>query len=224
LLFAYPQSAQFGRVIPKSKIYEYADAKTALKDKFVSEVDQIVWAYKLAPETINLSAAKHVNEIQVFNVRLREQRVSEDVLRAMDRAIPFPLLFELAHQTKRLTVAAFKRPNEADKSKWVASDYFWSEWEAEDAERTALPVSLDLAGLYDKLITALMPIAPTEEEDIQARVDRFGAIRAKEHEVAKIQANLAREKQFNRKVEINKALRTAKQELAKLRAADSHFE
>lgn len=224
MLFAYPRSAQFGRVIPKSKIYEHADAKTALKDKFVSEVDQIVWAYKLAPETINLSAAKHVNEIQVFNVRLREQRVSEDVLRAMDRAIPFPLIFELAHQAKRRTVAAFKRPNEADKSKWVVSDYFWSNWVAEDAERTALPVSLDLAGLYDKLITALMPVAPKEEEDIQARVDRVEAIRAKEHEVAKIQAKLAKEKQFNRKVEINKALRTAKHELTQLKAADSHFE
>jgi hypothetical protein len=54
VLFAYPKSAQFGRVIPKSKIYEHAGANTALKDLFVAQVDQIVWKYKLAPETTNL--------------------------------------------------------------------------------------------------------------------------------------------------------------------------
>jgi len=224
LLFAYPKSARFGRVVPKSKIYEHADAKAALKDRFVAEVDQINWAYKLAPETLRLDAAKHVTEIQVFVIRLRDGRISEDVLRAIDRAIPFPLIFELTHNDKRRTVAAFKRPNEADKSKWVISDYFWSDWAGEGAERLALPVSLNLAALYDKLITALMPVSAKEDEDVQARVDRVAAVRAKEHEVAKIQAKLAKEKQFNRKVEINKALRIAKQELTQLKAADSQFE
>ena len=224
MLFAYPKSAQFGRVVPKSKIYEHADAKTALKDRFVAEVDQINWAYKLAPETLKLDAAKHVTEIQVFVIRLRDGRISEDVLRSIDRAIPFPLIFELTHTDKRRTGAAFKRRSEADKSKWVISDYFWSDWVAESAERVALPVSLNLAALYDKLITALMPVSAKENEDVQARVDRVAAVRAKEHEVAKIQAKLAKEKQFNRKVEINKALRIAKQELTQLKAADSEFE
>lgn len=224
MLFAYPKSAQFGRVVPKSKIYDHADAKTTLKDRFVAEVDQITWAYKLAPETLKLDAAKHVTEIQVFVIKLRSAQLSEDVLRAIDRAIPFPIIFELVHQARRRTVAAFKRPSEADKSKWVISDYFWSEWVAEDADRTTLPVSLNLAALYDKLITALMPVSAKPDEDIQSRVDRVEAVRAKEHEVAKIQAKLAKEKQFNRKVEINKALRIAKQELTQLKAADSHFE
>ena len=87
-----------------------------------------------------------------------------------------------------------------------------------------MPVSLNLAALYDKMITALMPVSAQPDEDIQSRVDRVEAVRAKEYEVTKIQAKLAKEKQFNRKVEINKALRTAKQELTRLKAADSHFE
>jgi hypothetical protein len=224
LLFAYPKSAQFGRVVPKSKIYDHADAKTVLKDRFVAEVDQITWAYKLAPETLKLDAAKYVTEIQVFVIKLRSVQLSEDVLRAIDRAIPFPIIFELVHQARRRTVAAFKRPSDADKSKWVISDYFWSDWAAEDAGRASLPVSLNLAALYDKLITALMPVSAQPDEGIQSRVDRVEAVRAKEHEVAKIQAKLAKEKQFNRKVEINKALRIATQELTRLKAADSHDE
>lgn len=214
MLFAYPQAAKFGRVIPKSKIYEHADARTALRERFVSEVDQITWAYKLAPETVNLGGSEAVPEIQVFQVKQRGDTLSEDVLRAMDRAIPFPILFELVSGAKRRTVAAFKRPNEGGKSKWVVSDYFWADWHQDGAEREPLPIALDLSGLYDKILTALMPVAPQQEEDIQARVDRVEAIRAKEKEVARIKTRLAKEKQFNRRVEINKTLRTAQQELA----------
>ena len=57
-LFAYPKQAEFGRVLPKNKIYEHSGANTRLKELFVEQVEQIVWRYKLAPETINL-AAKH---------------------------------------------------------------------------------------------------------------------------------------------------------------------
>ena len=219
MLFAYPQAAKFGRVIPKNKIYEHAVARAALKERFVAEVDQITWAYKLAPETVNLSGSDAVPEIQVFQVKQRGDTLSEEVLRAMDRAIPFPILFELVSGAKRRTVAAFKRPNEGGKSKWVVSDYFWSDWQEEGAERGALPVALDLPGLYDKVLTALMPVSPQQEEDIKARVDRVEAIRAKEKEVIRIKAKLAKEKQFNRRVEINKTLRTAQQELAAMQSS-----
>ena len=218
MLFAYPQAARFGRVIPKNKIYEHADARTALKERFVAEVDQITWAYKLAPETVNLGGSEAVPEIQVFQVKQRGDTLSEEVLRAMDRAIPFPILFELVSGAKRRTVAAFKRPNESGKSKWVVSDYFWAEWQEGDFERSPLPIALDLPGLYDKLLTLLMPVSCHQEEDIQARVVRFEAIQAKEKEVTRIQARLSKEKQFNRRVEINKILRAAQKELSAIKA------
>ena len=122
--FDYPKSAAFGRVLPKNKIYEHAGANTALKDLFVREVDQIVWRYKLAPETINLSATKSVAEIQVFDISLKTRQLDEAVLRAIDKAIPFPLIFELSHGDKHKAMAAYKRPSEADSAKWVISEYF----------------------------------------------------------------------------------------------------
>ena len=220
VLFDYPKSAALGRVLPKSKIYEHADANTALKELFVSDVDQIVWKYKLAPETINLSATKSVTEIQVFAISLKLATLHTDVLRAIDRAIPFPLIFELSHAGRIQTVAAYKRPSEADGAKWVVSDYFRSDWVPSDAKRTPLPVALDLGSLYDKVLTALMPVQPLVQEDIQARVARFEAIKTKEREVERIKGQLAREKQFNRRISINAVLRQAKQELEQLKAAD----
>ena len=212
--FDYPKAAAFGRVVPKSRIYEHAGVGTALRDLFVTQVDQIVWKYKLAPETTNLAATKAVSEIQVFGISLRTGKLDEEVLRAIDRAIPLPLIFELSWSGKRRAVAAFKRPSDADSTKWVVSAYFATDWAPDEAPRRPLPVALDLGGLYDALITALMPEAAAKGEqagkDIQARVARMEAIRAKTREVDRIKVRLAREKQFNKRVAINAELRAAK--------------
>jgi hypothetical protein len=215
--FDYPKAAAFGRVVPKSRIYEHAGAGTALRDLFVTQVDQIVWKYKLAPETTNLAATKAVSEIQVFGITLRTGKLDEEVLRAIDRAIPFPLIFELSCSGKRKAVAAFKRPSDADSTKWVVSGYFSTDWVPDDAPRRPLPVALNLGGLYDALITALMPVGVVEEEpaieDIQTRVARMEAIRIKMREVDRIKARLTREKQFNKRVAINAELRALRQEI-----------
>ena len=223
-LFAWPKQAVFGRVVPKNKIYEHAGANTALKDLFVREVDQIIWRYKLAPETINLSATKSVAEIQVFDILLKTGKLDEAVLRAIDKAIPFPLIFELSHDGKRRATAAYKRPSEADSVKWVISEYFATDWMAETAVRSPLPVALNLVGLYDALLSGLMPqqvqsAFGQETQDIQARVDRMEAIRAKTRDLERINARLAREKQFNKRVVINGELRAAKLELELLTGA-----
>ena len=68
ILFDYPAKATFGRILPKTKIYEYASPTSGLKELFVRQVDQIIWKYKLAPETINLPSTKTAPEIQVFHV------------------------------------------------------------------------------------------------------------------------------------------------------------
>jgi hypothetical protein len=245
-LIDWPRATAFGRVIPKAKIYEHADADTRLKDLFVREVEQIVWAHKLAPDTVNLSATKSVVEIQVFRIRLKTRAPSHDVLRAIDRAIPYPLIFELAHGGRIRLAAAYKRPSEADSRKWVVGEYFESSWFAEDAPRAPLPISLDMGALYERLVTPLVaeqtagltmpaeshrpamgeapqaPFTPAGAVDghssLQDRIDHAEAVRAKAREVDRIKARLAREKQFNKRVAINAELRAAKQALERLTA------
>jgi hypothetical protein len=219
--FDYPKSAAFGRVVPKNKIYEHASANTALKDLFVREVDQIVWRFKLAPETTNLDATKAVTEIQVFGISLKTGSLDEAVLRAIDRAIPFPLIFELTWRGKRKATAAFKRPSEADGAKWVISEYFATDWAPENAPRQPLPVALDLGALYGRMLTAMLPPPVQTDEDIQAQVSRLEAIRAKTREVERIKARLNRERQFNKRVAINAELRAAKQELDRLTVGET---
>ncbi|WP_020683179.1 DUF4391 domain-containing protein [Marinobacterium rhizophilum] len=182
-LLAWPKAAAFGRAIPKRKIYDHADAKTALKDLFVQDVDQITWAYKLAPETINIPATRSVSEIQVFQIKLKTSGLDDKVLQAIDKAIPFPLLFELSYRGQVRLAAAYKRPHETDGNRWVVGRYFESGWQPEDAQREPLPMALNLSVLYEQLLTPLVDasnsvqtVPPTLEgvQDAPANYDISG--------------------------------------------------
>ncbi|WP_416242928.1 DUF4391 domain-containing protein [Azospira sp. APE16] len=215
-LINYPKQATFGRVLPKNKIYEHSGANTRLKDLFVEQVEQIVWQYKLAPETINLPAKPGVPEVQVFRIALKTAELSADVLKCIDGAVQFPIVFELEHEGKIKVIAAHKRPSEVDASKWVVSDYFSTGWIPANSERSDMPLVLDLAGLYEALLQRLIPLAPRDQESFSALIERLEGVRAKQREIEKVRAKLAKEKQFNRKVEINATLRQLNNELEEL--------
>lgn len=213
VLFDYPKSAAFGRVLPKTKIYEHASPSAAVKNLFVRQVEQIVWQFKLAPETVNLKGTPSVPEIQIFSITLKTGELKYDVLQCIDRAIPFPTFFELRYEGKTQAVAAFKRPSDVDKSKWVVSDYFESAWLQSETPRTALPVVFDLEALYALLLAPLFPFPARPGEGLQACVERMEQIRSRQRELDKCEARLRKEKQFNRKVAINSELRQLKNEL-----------
>jgi hypothetical protein len=218
-LFDYPQKAAFGRILPKSKVYAFAKATRRLRNLFAAEVTQIVWRFKLAPETINLPAGAGVTEIQIFGVQLKPgvDEPSEDILHCIDNAIAFPIIFEItapAGTGDRIKViTAYKRPSEADSSKCVVGDYFSTDWLSTDTTRSPLPVALNLAGLYEQMLRQLMSIEARPGESLQALAERHRIMTIKQRELAKLEAQLKREKQFNRKVEINAHLRAVKTEV-----------
>ncbi len=212
----YPSQAAFGRMLPKSKIYAHSYAGTRLKTLFVQQVEQIVWQFKLAPETVNLPARPAVPEIQIFSIQLKTPELSRDVLRAIDQAVQFPIIFELAHAGRTQVVACHKRPSEADASRWVLSDYFDSGWLADNAERGAMPMALHLGGLYEQLLRALLPLPARPYETLTEHVARLDALAAKRRETDKTTARLEKERQFNRKVAINADLRRLQSELEAL--------
>ena len=216
MLFDYPKSAAFGRVLPKTKIYEHARPSTAVKNLFVRQVEQIVWQFKLSPETVNLEGAPSVPEIQVFSITLKTGDLKYDVLRCIDQTIPFPILFELWYEGNTRAIAAFKHPSDAGRAKWVVSDYFESAWQPSEAPRIALPMVIDLEALYACLLAPLMPFPARPGEDLQACVERMEQIRSRQRELGKCETRLGKEKQFNRKVTINAELRALKQEIKTL--------
>ena len=215
-LFAYPKKAALNRVLPKSKIYEYAKPTRAVQRLFVDEVEQIVWQYKLAPETINLPSRPDVPEIQIFTIVLKSAELSEVVLRTIDKAIPSPIFFEIITGDRIKSTATYKRPSEADSSKWVVDAYFETPWQKTSTPREPIPVALNLAGLYQQMLQRHLLVPVRAGEPLKQHVERINAIRLRQRDCKKLENLLRQEKQFNRKVELNQQLRALTHELNSL--------
>ena len=214
-LFEYPRQSEFNRIIAKEKIYQYSKPSTAIKARFKEQVERIKWQYKLSPETINLPAKYGIKEIQVFHLSLKTKDLHESVLRTIDKGINFPIIFQLTYKDQIKTTMAYKRPSDHDKHRWVVDSYFESDWVAIDAKRNDLPVAVNLASLYEQILREFLPIRARENETLKAQIDRANFIRLKEAELGKLKSRINKEKQFNRKVELNKQLRSIKAEIEK---------
>lgn len=223
-LFNYPDRARLGRKVPKSRIVVAGNPSRRVRDQLTSQVARITWEYKLAPETLNLKGSRAVPEIQVFSVALKSAGVRDelpmDVLKCIDRAINFPLIFELTSSREDgaprdvIRVAAtYKRPSEADASKWVVDNYFATEWLPSNASREQLPIALNLTQLYELMLRELIPLASRKGESIEALTERQSKVSAKQKAYRHLEERVHREKQFNRKVELNQELRALKAEL-----------
>lgn len=215
-MFIYPKQAEFNRVVPKGKIYEHAKASKRLKQLFVDQVEEIIWKYKLSPETTNLPASGSINEIQVFEIRLRTREFEPDLLQAIDKAIPFPLAFQLMDESKACFAVAYKRPSEADSSKWVTEGLFVTPFYSTPLKEQTLPVALNLAILYEHMVRAHIPLAARVGEGLAEQVGRYNELEAKNRAKEQLESRLSQEKQFNRKVELNAELRKITEDLLSL--------
>jgi hypothetical protein len=215
-MFAYPKQTELNRVVPKAKIYAHSKPSKRVKELFVTQVGEIVWKYKLSPETINLPARNGINEIQVFEIALKAPDLDPKVLQAIEKAIPFPLICELRREDEIRSSVAYKRQSEADGSKWVIEALFNTGWRPIAAERSPLPVALNLATLYEQIVRAHIPLAARAGEGLSEHVSRFNTLQIKQKLQSQLQSRLAQENQFNRKVELNAQLRELTAELATL--------
>lgn len=211
VLFDYPKNAFFGKTIPKTKFYEHGNVSNKLKDLFVKQVDQITWLYKLAPETINVQSTKDVPEIQVFEIALKGDDLSEDVLCCIDKAVQFPIIFEIKSESGIRTVCALKTRSIADG--WKISYYMQSNVYPKDASRIPLNIGLSLNSIYEQIIRAVSETKMQQGESLEEFVGRGAAIKTKTILIDGLRKKVQTEKQFNKKVELNSKLRIMVEEL-----------
>lgn len=218
ILYRWPEAAKFGRRVPKEKFYEHGTVSTAAREKFINEVQRITWAYKLAEATINLPGTPIVPEILVFTIDAKIDDVSEAVLGAIDRAIPFPIIFEIARhradQPEARTVAAHKQLGTGAPK---MSAYYSTGWQPGATERQDMPTAITLPALYTALLQPLTPITARPGEEMSDVADRLATVRKLEREVAALERKLRTEPQLNRKVELRRTLKTKQHELEQQR-------
>lgn len=213
VLYRWPANAAFGRTVPKTKFYEHGNVRTALREKFVDDIQRITWAYKLAADTIRLRGTTAVPEIQVFTVETKGADVSDDALAAIDRTVHFPIIFEVA-STERVRMAAAQKSLDGKMPRLAT--YFTTDWQPADALRRPLPTALDLPSLYEALLASLLPAPARVGETVSEATDRLDRARRLLREIAALEKKVRTEPQLNRKIGLRRQLKERETALAEL--------
>jgi hypothetical protein len=214
-MLSLPKRTLYNKKIPKNKFYKEIGTDSKLESKFIQEVDYIVWKHKLSKETTNLEPTKEVEEIQVFEVFLKTEDLSKEVLENIDRVIPYPILYILRFNDKIKLVIAYKEKNKLDENRMVIHSYYETEWIKEDEMNIDILSGLTLKDVYDNIIRQLLPIE-NAEDDIEDLIELNQRIEALKKDIEKLEKKMYREKQFNKKVDINRELRSKIKELNSL--------
>lgn len=185
-----------------------------MKRCFVDQIRVIYWTNKIAPTTVNLAAGKKVTEIEVFLVRLNEENLDENVLRQIDRAIPYHIFFVMEHEGKYKAVIGYKEAAGKGKTAFKVDQYYQTGW----MQESELPVRLDglsMDAVYENFVRqiagdALKTSGPRESlnESVQRLVHREEI----DKKISKLEAKICKEKQLNRQIEMKVELNKLKKD------------
>jgi hypothetical protein len=210
-IFQLPLSTHVNRVIPKNAFDQFTDTKE--KKDFVDKIDKIRWLYKIATDTTNLPPGEVV-ELQVFEISLRKRDEIPGLIKVIDRSIPYPIIFILTFGEELMFSLSKKHPHPTHEDKAVIDWTFTTTWvkRHESSYRLNLKESLDyvfadfcrqLAGKNSDRSRISVPLLIEREKKIQEL----------QTSIRKLEAAIARAKQFNRKVELNIELQRRREEL-----------
>ncbi|MFP1885407.1 DUF4391 domain-containing protein [Lonsdalea quercina] len=212
--YRFPDSTKLNRRLPKEAFYQRLSPASTLRQAFVVQVQEIVWRNKLAADTLNIAPGGDYPELQVLDIELKEGVAGPDVavLRAIDSLIVFPVYYRLTRRsgdTRLLQYQlAYKAPVVEGENKVNPARYFASPWlplPGED-DLSPLPVVLDISQLYRQLLQPLSTLRPRRDEPLTAWMARLDDVARQEKRISQLQHQLQREKQFNHRVELNRAL------------------
>lgn len=211
-----PDKTLLNKRIPKNKFYEKIQANSKLERKFIDEIEQILWKYKISKDTVNLEATEEVEEIQIFEIKLREKDISMEILENIDKIIPYPILYILSYEGNIKLVIAYKKRNKLDENKMIVHSYYQSEWMKEKEFKIDILKGLTLKDVYNNIIRQLIPIKNTAEDDIEELIKLNEKQEGLKKLILKLEKSIKREKQFDKKVDLNIKLQKKKKELDEL--------
>ncbi|ALS25848.1 hypothetical protein IJ21_04160 [Paenibacillus sp. 32O-W] len=215
-MFQLPSSTLVNRKIPKNKFYEKLRANHHLKELFTEQVESILWKHKLSKDTIRLEPKEDIEEIQIFEVHLKEQTYSLDLLRSIDKAIPYPILHVLTYDGQAKLAIAYKERNQTDDNRSVVRSYHETDWQPVESIELNILQGLDLKAVYENIIRQLLPIKVKPEIELSAVLELQAHIDKLTQECQRLESKLRAEKQFNKKVELNMELQRKRKELKQL--------
>lgn len=195
-----PDRCKVNKFIPKKTFYEKIGVSTSIKDDFINNIDKITWLYKLSEDTLGISKSQDVEEIQIFEIILKEKVLPKNIIKIISKAIPYKILFVL------------KYDKDYCYSIKVDNIYF-TEWN-EDIELNINGLTLET--IYENIVKSII-----KENNNTNTFDDIIENKSKVDELSKkieqLTNKVNNEKQFNKKVELNLELQRLKKEMEELK-------
>ena len=203
----FPQSTEFGKRIPKQKFYENMDVSPAIKKLFADQIKLIYWRNKLAASTLNIAAGETVDEVEVFELRLVEPRLDEDVLKQIDKVIPYNILYILTFDGKAQAWIGYRNSE--------VNRYFHTDWMPEHELNLKIEGS-NMDAIWENLIIQVggVEVGQGKSLDEQIQIDEQKAKLQKE--IEKLEKQARNEKQPNKKFQLAQQAKTLKKQLDEL--------
>lgn len=164
------------------------------------QIESVIWRNKLADSTIAVAAGETVKEIQVFEVAIRQRRLDKRIMSAIAKAIPYKILF----------ILTFGDEAQA----WMeATGTFYNTDQFTLEDFTLWFEGLNLDAVYENLARQIAGGRLGVEGDIAEAVEKDKQRQRIEREIAALEKEIQREKQFNKQVELNGELKRLQAEM-----------
>ena len=216
-MFGFPDSTEFNKRIPKQKFYENIEVSSSLRRVFVEQIKIVYWRNKLAVSTLNIASGENVTEIEVFEVRLTEPILEETVLRQIDKEIPYHILFILTCDGKAQDWIGYKEAAASGNNAFKINRYYHTEWIPENELLFSID-GLNMDVVYENLVRQIAGeiLQTNSNESLKDSVERDEERRRLEKQIAALENKIRKEKQLNRRMEMNAELKRLKKELESL--------
>lgn len=202
-MFNLPKSTIIKKIIPKNAFDVYTNTKQ--KKAFTDKIVRITWTNKLSQDTINLTG-KDVNEIQFFEIDLKEKVNIKDLLVIIDKAIPYHIIFKVRSNNEFYVSTSAKHTHPTNDDIAVIDYTFSTDWNNEQESPLTVELKNNLDWIYKNICSQF--IRNTNNlNNLQEIIENEKRLNSIKNEIEKIKSEISRCKQFNKKVELNLKLK-----------------
>ena len=215
-MFQLPKSTEFNKRIPKQKFYDNLDIPSRVKQEFKDKIQVIYWRNKISADTVNLATGEEVDEVEAFEIKLRHPDLSVNVLKQIDREIPYHILFLLEYKDKYQAWIGYKEATGGNAA-FKVNQYYHTDWQ--NAPDLTLHIEgLDMDAVYEHFVRQVAgeALQINHGESLSESIQHAQRREQLQKQIIKLETAIKREKQLNIQIQKNAELKKLKKELEAL--------
>lgn len=188
-MFELPKSCYVNRFIPKKVFYKKVGVSSNVKEEFINLVERITWLYKLSEDTMGLTKTDEIEEIQIFQIDVKEKKIPFNVIKTITKGVQYKVLFLIKYQDDYCYSIKVE-------------DIYNSKWN-DNIEFNFNAINLEV--LFENIIKSILNKNDDNRNYKDILIEK-NIIADFEKKLCSIKTKIKNEKQFNKKVELNKEL------------------